>query len=231
MDNSKYSVLLVDDEPDITEFLSYNLRRDGFNVHTCNNANSALDYAVLHQPHIIILDIMMPGMDGIEACRSMRSSEVLKNSAITLLTARGDDFSQIEGFNAGADDYIRKPVSPRVLISRIKDLLKRFDKNEQAENRLIVKLNDLIIDRERFVVEKNGKKISLSRKEFDLLYLLTSKPDIVFTRDEIFEKVWGDDIIVGERTIDVHIHKIREKIGTDSIRTIKGVGYCYTLAS
>lgn len=231
MDNNKYSVLLVDDEPDIIEFLSYNLRRDGFIVHTSNNGKDAIDLAIEHQPHIIVLDIMMPGMDGIEACRIIRSNKTLKNTAITFLTARGEDYSQIEGFEAGADDYIKKPVSPRVLVSRIKALLKRFEKNEHTNQRLVIHLKDLIIDRERFVVERSGKKINLSRKEFDLLYMLTSRPDKVFTRDEIFEQVWGDDVIVGERTIDVHIHKIREKIGIESIRTIKGVGYCYTLAS
>lgn len=231
MDNSKYSVLLVDDEPDIIEFLSYNLRRDGFTVYTSTNGKDAIDSAIEHQPHIIVLDIMMPGMDGIEACRVMRSNHALKNTAITFLTARGEDYSQIEGFEAGADDFIRKPISPRVLISRIKALLKRVDKNDQTGKKLIIQLKDLVIDREKFIVERNGKKINLSRKEFDLLYMLTSRPDKVFTRDEIFEQVWGDEVIVGERTIDVHIHKIREKIGIESIRTIKGVGYCYTLAS
>lgn len=231
MDNSKYSVLLVDDEPDIIEFLSYNLRRDGFIVHTSNNGKDAIDLAIEYQPHLIVLDIMMPGMDGIEACRAIRSNKSLKNTAITFLTARGEDYSQIEGFEAGADDYIKKPVSPRVLVSRIKALLKRFENNEHTDQRLVIKLKDLLIDRERFIVERSGKKISFSRKEFDLLYMLTSRPDKVFTRDEIFEQVWGDDVIVGERTIDVHIHKIREKIGMQSIRTIKGVGYCYTQAS
>jgi two-component system, OmpR family, alkaline phosphatase synthesis response regulator PhoP len=231
MDNSKYSVLLVDDEPDIIEFLSYNLRRDGFIVHTSNNGKDAIDLAIEYQPHLIVLDIMMPGMDGIEACRAIRSNTSLKNTAITFLTARGEDYSQIEGFEAGADDYIKKPVSPRVLVSRIKALLKRFENSEHTDQRLVIKLKDLLIDRERFIVERSGKKISFSRKEFDLLYMLTSRPDKVFTRDEIFEQVWGDDVIVGERTIDVHIHKIREKIGMQSIRTIKGVGYCYTQAS
>jgi len=231
MENNNYSILLVDDEPDIVEFLSYNLRRDGFTVHTCNNGKDAIDSAMEHLPHLIILDIMMPGIDGIEACRAIRSVDSLKNTIITFLTARGEDYKQIEGFDAGADDYIKKPVSPRVLVARIKALLKRFEQSEHAEKRLVIHLNDLMIDRERFVVEKTGKRVNLSRKEFDLLFMLTSRPDKVFTRDEIFEQVWGDDVIVGERTIDVHIHKIREKIGIDAIRTIKGVGYCYTLAS
>ena len=231
MEPGKYTILLVDDEPDIIEFLSYNLRRDGFNVFTCSNGQDAIASAKEHQPHLIILDIMMPGMDGITACRAIRSINALKNTAITFLTARGEDVSQIEGLDAGADDYIKKPVSPRVLISRIKALLKRCDERDGQDSRMILQLKDLIIDREKFVVIRQGKKISLSRKEFDLLYMLTSKPEKVFSRDEIFEKVWGDDVIVGERTIDVHIHKIRGKIGLDSIRTIKGVGYCYTLAS
>lgn len=231
MENNNYSILLVDDEPDIVEFLSYNLRRDGFTVHTCNNGKDAIDSAMVHLPHLIILDIMMPGIDGIAACRAIRKVDSLKNTIITFLTARGEDYKQIEGFDAGADDYIKKPVSPRVLVARIKALLKRFEQSEHAEKRLVIHLNDLMIDRERFVVEKTGKRVNLSRKEFDLLFMLTSRPDKVFTRDEIFEQVWGDDVIVGERTIDVHIHKIREKIGIDAIRTIKGVGYCYTIAS
>jgi two-component system, OmpR family, alkaline phosphatase synthesis response regulator PhoP len=230
MENNEYSILLVDDEPDILEFLSYNLRRDGFVVHTCSNGADAIASAKKVNPHLIILDIMMPGIDGIETCRAIRQMDGLKNTAISFLTARGEDHSQIEGFNAGADDYIKKPISPRVLISRIKALLKRFEHNGK-DHRMILHLNNLIIDRERFVVEQDGKKVNLSRKEFDLLFMLTSRPGKVFTRDEIFEKVWGDDVIVGERTIDVHIHKIRDKIGIDSIRTIKGVGYCYTLAS
>ncbi|MBE0662915.1 MAG: response regulator transcription factor [Bacteroidales bacterium] len=231
MENNNYSILLVDDEPDIVEFLGYNLRRDGFTVHTCNNGKDAIDSAIEHLPHLIILDIMMPGIDGIEACRAIRSVDSLKHTIITFLTARGEDYKQIEGFDAGADDYIRKPISPRVLVARIKALLKRFEQSQKSDKRLIIHLNDLMMDRERFVVEKTGKNISMSRKEFDLLFMLTSRPDKVFTRDEIFEQVWGNDVIVGERTIDVHIHKIREKIGIDAIRTIKGVGYCYTLAS
>jgi two-component system, OmpR family, alkaline phosphatase synthesis response regulator PhoP len=231
MENNNYSILLVDDEPDIVEFLSYNLHRDGFTVHTCNNGKDAIDSAIEHLPHLIILDIMMPGIDGIEACRAIRSIESLKHTIITFLTARGEDYKQIEGFDAGADDFIRKPISPRVLVARIKALLKRFEQGQISDKRLVIQLDDLMMDRERFVVEKTGKNINMSRKEFDLLFMLTSRPDKVFTRDEIFEQVWGNDVIVGERTIDVHIHKIREKIGVDAIRTIKGVGYCFTLAS
>lgn len=231
IDPKKYTILLVDDEPDIIEFLSYNLRRDGFTVHTSSNGQEAIDSAKAHRPHLIILDIMMPGMDGITACRAIRSINTLRNTAITFLTARGEDLSQIEGLDAGADDYIKKPVSPRVLVSRVKAMLKRYDQQDHSESRMILQLKNMIIDREKFVVIRDGKSINLSRKEFDLLYMLTSKPEKVFSRDEIFEKVWGDDVIVGERTIDVHIHKIREKIGLDAIRTIKGVGYCYTQAS
>lgn len=226
MDKTEGRILLVDDEADILEFLSYNLRKEGFDVKCARNGLEAMDISVQFRPDLIILDVMMPGMDGYEACRQIRSHPDLKETVVAFLTARGEDMSQVEGFDSGADDYIRKPVRPRVFISRVKALLRRIPQTSEDGSRIT--FGDLIIDKEKYVVIKRGIETELSKKEFELLLLLTSRPNKVFTRDEIFAGVWGNDVIVGERTIDVHIRKIREKIGMESIKTIKGVGYYFT---
>jgi two-component system alkaline phosphatase synthesis response regulator PhoP len=223
MKTDKYKILLVDDEKDILEFLAYNLKKEGYGVSTARNGLEAIELARSEKPHLIILDVMMPKMDGIEACSIIRTIADLNNTIIVFLTARGEDYSQIAGFDAGADDYITKPVKPKVLVSRIKALLRRYQEPEIHNQ--ILELKNITIDKERYVIIKEGKEISLPKKEFELLQLLAGKPSKVFTRDEIFAKVWGNDVIVGDRTIDVHVRKIREKLGDDSIKTIKGVGY------
>ena len=222
MSNTQFKVLLVDDEPDILEFMQYNLNKEGYTVITAKNGQEAVDIAKREIPHLIILDIMMPVMDGIEACRIIRTLPALKNSIITFLTARNEDYSQIAGFDVGADDYISKPIKPRVLMSRIKALLRRFNENEHESR---VKIGTLEIDREQYLIYKEGQSLTFPRKEFELLSLLTSKPGKVFTREDILSRVWGTDIVVGDRTIDVHIRKIREKLGDESIKTVKGIGY------
>ena len=226
MEPQHYRILLVDDEPDVVEFLSYNLKKEGYSIFAASNGKEAIITAKLNNPHLIILDVMMPEMDGIETCREIRQIPSLSGAIIVLLTARGEDYSQIAGFDAGADDYVAKPVKPRVLTSRVKALLRRFRPEDMPEKSAI-QMSDMIIDRERYLVIKNGQEIFLPRKEFELLLLLTSRPNKVFTREEIFSKVWGDNVIVGDRTIDVHVRKIREKIGIENIRTVKGVGYKY----
>jgi two-component system alkaline phosphatase synthesis response regulator PhoP len=229
MSSENYRILLVDDEPDILEFISYNLKKEGFEVHTASNGIDAVKTATAILPHLILLDVMMPGMDGIETCEEIKKIPALKQTIIAFLTARGEDYSQIAGFEAGADDYINKPVKPKVLVSRLRALLKRYHTESSAKLNVgetaVINLGDLVIDRERYVVINKGNELDLPKKEFELLMLLASKPDRVFTRDEIYSAVWGDNIIVGDRTIDVHIRKLREKIGQDFIKTIKGVGY------
>lgn len=222
-----HKILLVDDEPDILEFMEYNLRKEDFTVFKANNGKEALEMAQRELPDLIILDIMMPEMDGIEACRHIREHPSLKNVMIAFLTARNEDYSQIAGFDVGADDYITKPIKPRVLISRINALLRRANKTveETSSESSVIKVADIRIDRERYLVEKAGVVIELPRKEFELLYLLASKPGKVFTRDEILDRIWGNEVIVGDRTIDVHIRKLREKLGEDLIKTVKGIGY------
>lgn len=229
MDIKNTRILLVDDEKDIIEFLSYNLKKEGCQVESAYNGKDAIGKAIAFKPHLILLDVMMPEMDGIEACDELRKIPELENTLIAFLTARGEDYSQIAGFEAGADDYITKPVKPKVLISRIKALLKRYGQPtsgaQKETDEQIITCNDIIIDKSKYIVIHAGKQMELPRKEFELLSLLVSKPDRVFTRDEIFHLIWGDDVIVGDRTIDVHIRKLREKIGEDRIKTIKGVGY------
>ena len=227
MENSNYKILLVDDEADILEFVSYNLKKAGYSMLTSNNGKEAIKIARQHLPHLIILDVMMPEMDGIETCEEMRKIPALNSTVIAFLTARNEDYSQIAGFEAGADDYIAKPVKPKVLVSRVAALLKRFGKNEEGESgeSNIIKHGNLTIDREKYTVSNNGVELALPRKEFSLLLLLISKPEKVFTRDEIYTQIWGDTIVVGDRTIDVHIRKLREKIGEEYIKTVKGVGY------
>ena len=218
-------ILLVDDEPDILEFLGYNLRREGFRVFTATNGREALAIALREKPGLIILDVMMPEMDGIETCREMRRMPELSDSVIAFLTARSEDYSQLAGFEAGGDDYISKPIKPALLISRVKALLRRSRKD--AADVTDTNAPSLVVDRERYVVVYRGKKLILPRKEFELLALLVSRPNKVFSRQEIFSAVWGDDVVVGDRTIDVHVRKIREKVGIHSIRTVKGIGYTY----
>lgn len=216
-------ILLVDDEPDILEIVGYNLTQEGYSIVTAENGLKAINQAKKHKPHLIILDVMMPEMDGIEACEKLRAIPELSQSIITFLTARGEDYSQLAGFEAGADDYITKPVKPKVLISKVKALLRRFRESEEAPKNL--KLGNLVINREEYKVIKDKKEMLLPRKEFELLSLLASKPGKVFKREEILDNVWGNEVIVGGRTIDVHIRKLREKIGNDRFKTVKGVGY------
>jgi two-component system alkaline phosphatase synthesis response regulator PhoP len=223
-----YKILLVDDEIDILDFLSYNLKKAGYTVFTANNGKDAVKLAKQYIPHLIILDVMMPEMDGIETCEEIRKQPALNNTVVAFLTARSEDYSQIAGFEAGADDYIAKPIKPKVLVSRVSALLKRFGKTEEVPENLessIIRMGNLVIDKEKYTVINNGEELSLPRKEFSLLLLLISKPEKVFTREEIYSAIWGDSIVVGDRTIDVHIRKLREKIGEDYIRTVKGVGY------
>lgn len=227
MDNVKYNILLVDDEKDVLEFLSYNLRREGFIVNTASNGKDAITKAVEEVPHLIILDVMMPEMDGITTCQEIKQIPALKNTLVIFLTARGEEYSQLAGFDAGADDYITKPIKPKLLISKVQALLRRYQ-NEKTDNESIT-YKDFVIDSERYVVFNKGEEIILPKKEFELLRLLVSKPNKVFSREEIFSKIWGDNVIVGDRTIDVHVRKIREKIGIKNIRTVKGVGYKFEM--
>lgn len=226
-----YRILLVDDEPDILEFVGYNLRREEFEVYTASNGREALEVASQVEPHLILLDMMMPEMDGIETCRRLREIPSLAKTMVVFLTARAEDESQLEGFEVGADDYITKPVKVKLLVSRLKAILKRAEVQTpmpDATATAPIESNDTItIDRERFVVTKNGEELILPRKEFQLLALLYSKPQKVFSREEIYSTVWGSEVVVGDRTIDVHIRKLRTKIGEDHIVTIKGVGYKY----
>jgi len=223
----QFKILLADDDKDIIEFMSYNLQNEGFKVVSCRNGQDAIEAAKKEIPHLILLDVMMPEMDGIETCEELRKIPGLDNTIVAFLTARGEDYSQIAGFEAGGDDYIVKPIKPKVLISRINALLKRymFKEKEIVHEDLSIIFGNLVLDRERYLVLKDDTEIILPRKEFELLSLLISVPGKVFTREEIFSRVWGDDVIVGDRTIDVHIRKLREKLGDHYIRTVKGVGY------
>ncbi len=228
MDKSNIKILLVDDEPDILDFVSYNLKAEGYKVSTAASGKAGVAKAKEFKPDLILLDVMMPEMDGIEACDQIRKLPGLENTVIAFLTARGEDYSQVAGFEAGADDYITKPVKPKVLTSRLKALLRRRPVPEQ-EFPGKMEFSDLIIDPERYHVEISGNVIELPRKEFELLSLLASKPGKVFTREEIMDRIWGTVVIVGGRTIDVHIRKLREKIGDDRIKTVKGVGYKFEI--
>jgi len=226
MNEKDIKILLVDDEPDILEIVSYNLSNEGYQIITASNGLSAIKKAKKEKPHLIILDVMMPEMDGIEACENIRNIPELNNTIITFLTARGEDYSQVAGFDAGADDYITKPIKPKLLVSKVKALLRRL-KEEDVES-AVVTIGDLIIDRDAYKVTLNDQDIILPRKEFELLSLLTSNPGKVFKREEILDRVWGNEVVVGDRTIDVHIRKLREKIGDDSFKTVKGVGYKFS---
>lgn len=226
MTNDSIKILLVDDEPDILEFMEYNLKKEGYNVLLAKNGAEAVEIAKKEIPQLIILDIMMPEMDGIEACRRIRDIKELEHILIAFLTARNEEYSQLAGFDVGADDYISKPIKPRILTSRIKALLRRTNLNAEAP---AVQIGNLRIDRESYLVYKDEMPISFPRKEFELLSLLTSKPGRVFTREDILARVWGSEIVVGDRTIDVHIRKIREKLGDETIKTIKGIGYKFDI--
>ena len=221
MDAKTFKILLVDDEPDILEILSYPLKNEGFQVHTANNGLEAIKLAKNIQPHLIVLDVMMPEMDGIEACEIIRKDPKISNTLITFLSARGEDYSKIAGFNAGADDYITKPIKPKVLVSKVKSLLRRISLKKSD----LIETKNLIIDRSGYKVIENNKDIFLPRKEFELLFLLASEPGKVFKRNLILDSVWGKDVIVGDRTIDVHVRKLSEKIGDHYFKTVKGVGY------
>lgn len=223
MKKKDIKILLVDDEPDILEIVGYNLSSEGYHVITAENGAEAVKKAKKERPQLIILDVMMPEMDGIEACEHIRKIPELSDVIITFLTARGEDYSQVAGFDAGADDYITKPIKPKVLVSKVKALLRRLKDEDATEN--IIKIGSLIINREEYKISHKGVEIILPRKEFELLSLLATKPGKVFKRDEILDKVWGNEVVVGGRTIDVHIRKLREKIGDNRFKTVKGVGY------
>jgi len=222
-----YKILIIDDEEDIVDIVAYNLKKEGYTVDSACNGKEGVALAKKMLPDLILMDVMMPEMDGVEACMLIREEESLQQTVIAFLTARGEDYSQIAGFEAGADDYITKPLKPRVLVSRIKALLRRSGTKQAAAT---VPNTSLSIDRERYVVLKQGEELSLPRKEFELIALLISKPGKVFTREHILSEVWGQEVVVGDRTIDVHIRKLREKIGDDFIKTVKGVGYKLEIA-
>jgi two-component system, OmpR family, alkaline phosphatase synthesis response regulator PhoP len=214
-------ILVIDDEEDIRTLLQYNLIKEGYEVEIAENGEKGLLILSSFKPDLVLLDVMMPGMDGIEVCEAIRNKDGFQNTLVCFLTARNEDYSQIAGLEAGADDYVAKPIRPKVLISRIKALLRRFDNPESDGSGI----KNMVINREKYVVEKDGQIIHLPRKEFELLALLASKPNHVFERDVILDKVWGTDIVVGDRTIDVHIRKLREKLGNNYIKTVKGIGY------
>ncbi|MAO07276.1 MAG: DNA-binding response regulator [Alteromonas sp.] len=227
MKKKDIKILLVDDEPDILEIIGYNLSAEGYQIFTAENGIQAISEAKKHHPHLIVLDVMMPEMDGIEACEKLRNIPELSETIITFLTARGEDYSQVAGFDAGADDYITKPIKPKVLVSKVKALLRRFKESEETEKN--IKLGDLVINREEYKILKGKEEIILPRKEFELLSLLASKPGKVFKREDILDSVWGNEVVVGGRTIDVHIRKLREKIGDKKFKTVKGVGYKFVV--
>jgi two-component system alkaline phosphatase synthesis response regulator PhoP len=223
VENSELKILLVDDEEDIHDFVGYNLRKEGYKVYTSYNGADAVRMAAEIIPQLILLDIMMPEMDGVETCRQLKSNTALMDTIIVFFTARSEDFTQILSLNAGGDDYIIKPIKPSLLISKVNSLLRRHKSARQVP--IVYQAGDLIIDREKYLVFRNGMEIQLARKEFELLNLLASRSDKVYSREEILAKVWEEDVMVGKRTIDVHVRKIREKTGSDSIRTLKGIGY------
>jgi len=222
---TNYKILIVDDEPDILEFLTYNFEKEGFDISTANNGIQAIKKAKEYHPDLIILDVMMPNLNGIETCKQLREIPAFKNTLIIFLTARNEDVAEVAGFNAGADDYVSKPIRPKTLVARVKTLLKRNARINKDS--LKIKMGELEIDLEKRTVHKNGIEINLPKKEFQLLVLLSQTPDKVFAREEIYNNIWGNSIIVGDRTLDVHIRKLRKKIGESYIRTSKGVGYSF----
>jgi two-component system alkaline phosphatase synthesis response regulator PhoP len=223
MKKKDIKILLVDDEQDILEIVGYNLAQEGYQIVTATNGKEAISKAKKELPHLIIMDVMMPEMDGMEACEHIRKIPELSNVIVTFLTARSEDYSQVAGFEAGADDYIAKPIKPKVLVSKVKALLRRLKEEDTKSDVLTV--GNIEVNREEYKIIQDGKEIVLPRKEFELFYLLATKPGKVFKREEILDKVWGNEVVVGGRTIDVHIRKLREKIGDDLFKTIKGVGY------
>lgn len=224
--NNLFKILIVDDEQDILEFIGYNLKKEGFQIYLAKNGKTAITIANETKPNLILLDVMMPEMDGIETCEKLRENSDLNNTIIAFLSARAEDYTQIAGFKAGGDDYITKPVKPKVLVSRINALLKRHSRNENfIDTQLIKNIGNITIDADKYLVTIDGREVHLPKKEFILLQLLTSRLSKVFTREEIFDHIWGDDVYVGDRTIDVYVRKLREKLGVDCITTIKGVGY------
>jgi two-component system alkaline phosphatase synthesis response regulator PhoP len=228
MSSAKQKILIVDDEPDIRELIEYNLKKEGYLVYTASNGQEGINEAKRVHPDLIILDVMMPKMDGIEACRVMRSMNDFKSTFMVFLTARSEEYSEIAGFNVGADDYIAKPIKSRALVSRINAILRRNNQTEDVvENK--IEIGDLVIDRETYLVYQRGERISLAKKEFELLYLLASKPGKVYTREVILKNIWEDSVVVTNRTIDVHIRKVREKLGDNYISTVKGVGYKFDI--
>ena len=228
MKKSEIKILCVDDEPDILEILKYNLSNEGYNVSTAADGKSAIEIAYNISPNLIIMDVMMPNMDGIEACEKLRSDEKFNDTIIMFLTARGEDYSHVAAYDAGADDYVTKPVKPKVLVSKVKGLLRRLKKVIAKDINEIV-FDDIKIDREKYKVYISNNVLNLPRKEFELLYLLASKPDKVYKREKIMESVWGSEVVVGDRTIDVHIRKLREKVGDKYFKTVKGVGYKFVI--
>jgi two-component system alkaline phosphatase synthesis response regulator PhoP len=229
MKKKDIKILLVDDEPDVIEIIRYNLEQEGYNVKTASNGKEALQKAQKKIPHLIIMDVMMPEMDGIQACEELRSDPIFNDTIIMFLTARGEDYSYVAAFDAGADDYVTKPIKPKIIVSKVKALLRRLKKEEENQDK--IQLGKLIIDKEQYEVTHKGKTFSLPRKEFELLYLLASKPDKVVKREKIMEVVWGSEVVVGDRTIDVHIRKLREKVGDKYFKTVKGVGYKFVQPS
>ena len=225
MEKHQTRILLVDDEPDIIEIIKFNLEKKGYKIYTASDGVEAIKISEKILPHLIIMDVMMPKMDGIEACEHLRKDKRFLNTIIMFLSARGEDFSYVAAFDAGADDYINKPIKPKLLVGKVKSLLRRLNKNKVTESQNVINLGDLIIDREEYKITLNKNEILLPRKEFELLYLLASKPGKVFKREVILEKIWGHEVVVGDRTIDVHIRKLREKLGDFRFKTIKGVGY------
>ena len=223
MKKKDIKILLVDDEPDVIEIIKYNLLQEGYSVKTASNGKEAIKKAEKTTPHLIIMDVMMPEMDGIEACEYLRKNPNFNETIIMFLTARGEDYSYLAAFDAGADDYVTKPIKPKIIVSKVKSLLRRLKKEEENQDK--IKVGKLIIDRDQYEVTLKGKTFSLPRKEFELLYLLASKSDKVVKREKIMQVVWGSEVVVGDRTIDVHIRKLREKVGDKHFKTVKGVGY------
>ena len=229
MKKKDIKILLVDDEPDVIEIIRYNLDQEGYKIYTASDGKEALKKAKKRIPHLIIMDVMMPIMDGIETCEQLRNDECFNDTIIMFLTARGEDYSHVAAFEAGADDYVTKPIKPKIIVSKVKALLRRLKNEEQTQEK--IQIGNLIIDREQYEVNHMGKLFSMPRKEFELLYLLASKPDKVIKREKIMESVWGSEVVVGDRTIDVHIRKLREKIGDKYFKTVKGVGYKFINSS
>lgn len=223
LSSNNIRILIADDEPDVIEFIQYNLKKEGYEVHTASNGLQAIQQAQKVNPHLIVLDIMMPELDGMQTCQELRALPQFTETLIIFLTARSEEFTQVMALDIGADDYITKPIRPRLLVSKIKSLLRRYSKSEEVNP--IIKVKDIEIDKETFSLKQRGNIIEVPKKEFALIHLLASKPGKVFTREEILKKVWGTDVIVNDRTIDVHIRKLREKLGNDYIKTVKGIGY------